>query len=62
MVGERQTQRLREAYVRAILSQEIGWFDAVGSAGLAPGVMELTAKVQGNLQHANFPSSSQLNE
>eukprot|EP01031_Cornospumella_fuschlensis_P050362 gene50362-61615_t len=28
--GERQTQRFRERYVNALLSQEIGWFDTVG--------------------------------
>ena len=39
--GERQTQRLREQYVRAILSQEIGWFDDVGASELSTRVADL---------------------
>ena len=39
--GERQTQRLREKYVKAILSQEIGWFDDVGASELSTRVADL---------------------
>jgi ATP-binding cassette subfamily B (MDR/TAP) protein 1 len=44
--GERQTQKFREKYVNAILSQEIGWFDTCGAAELATRVAELTGKIQ----------------
>jgi ATP-binding cassette subfamily B (MDR/TAP) protein 1 len=44
--GERQTQKFRERYVNAILSQEIGWFDTCGAAELATRVAELTGKIQ----------------
>jgi ATP-binding cassette subfamily B (MDR/TAP) protein 1 len=43
--GERQTQKFRMKYVRAILSQEIGWFDTCGAAELSTQVAELTGKV-----------------
>lgn len=43
--GERQTQKLRERYVNAILSQEIGWFDNCGANELAAKVAELIGKV-----------------
>jgi ATP-binding cassette subfamily B (MDR/TAP) protein 1 len=46
MAGERQTQKLRESYVRAILSQEIGYFDTCGAAALSTKVADLTGKVQ----------------
>ena len=45
--GERQTQKFRERYVKAILSQEIGWFDTVGASELSTKVAELTGKVGG---------------
>ena len=45
-MGERQTQRLRERYVKAVLSQEIAWFDCFGSNELATKVAELCGKVQ----------------
>lgn len=44
--GERQAQKLREKYVRSILSQEIGWFDVNGAAELSTKVAEYTGKVQ----------------
>ena len=44
--GERQTQKLREKYVRAIVSQEIGWFDVNGPSELSTRVTELAGKVQ----------------
>jgi ATP-binding cassette subfamily B (MDR/TAP) protein 1 len=47
--GERQAQRFREKYVKAILSQEIGWFDDCGSAELAVRVTELSGKIQDGL-------------
>jgi ABC-type multidrug transport system fused ATPase/permease subunit len=43
--GERQTQRMREAYVRSILSQEIGWFDLNGAAEQSTKVADLCGKV-----------------
>jgi len=45
MTGERQTQKFREKYVNAILSQEIGWFDNCGANELASNVPELIGKV-----------------
>ena len=48
-VGERQTQRLRLRYVRAILSQEIGWFDVSGSGQLSTKVADLCGKIQDGL-------------
>lgn len=47
--GERQTQKLREAYVRAILSQEVGWFDTAGANELATTVADITGKIQDGL-------------
>jgi len=44
--GERQSQKFRERYVKAILSQEIGWFDTIGAAELSTKVADLTGKVQ----------------
>jgi ATP-binding cassette subfamily B (MDR/TAP) protein 1 len=29
--GERQTDRIRRSYLRAVLRQEIGWFDKEGA-------------------------------
>jgi hypothetical protein len=46
-VGERVTQRYREEYARAVLAQEIGWFDVSGDrGGLATRVTELAARVR----------------
>lgn len=45
MTGERQTQKFREKYVNAILSQEIGWFDNCGANELSTRVAELMEKV-----------------
>lgn len=44
--GERQTQKFRERYVKAILSQEIGWFDTCGAGELSTRLAELIGKVQ----------------
>lgn len=44
-VGEQVTQAYREAYVGAILAQEMGWFDLQGKGTLATRVAELTSKV-----------------
>eukprot|EP01035_Chromulina_nebulosa_P018834 gene18834-24615_t len=46
IAGERQTQKLRELYVRAILSQEIGWFDTVGAGELSTRTADIIGKVQ----------------
>jgi ATP-binding cassette, subfamily B (MDR/TAP), member 1 len=43
--GERQTQRMREAYVKSLLSQEIGWFDVNGAAEQSTKVADLCGKV-----------------
>ena len=45
LFGERQVQKLRIRYVRAILSQEIGWFDTCGAGELNTKVAELCGKV-----------------
>lgn len=45
ITGERQTQKFRMRYVKAILSQEIGWFDTCGASELSTNVAELTGKV-----------------
>jgi ATP-binding cassette, subfamily B (MDR/TAP), member 1 len=44
--GERQSQRLRERYVKAILAQEIGWFDLTGAGELSTRVADNCGKVQ----------------
>eukprot|EP00981_Chlorochromonas_danica_P008136 scaffold2028_cov181-Ochromonas_danica.AAC.14 len=44
--GERQTQRFRERYVNALLSQEIGWFDTIGAGQLNTKVAEVIGKIQ----------------
>ncbi len=44
--GESQTQKFREKYVNAILSQEIGWFDTCGAGELSTRVAELVGKIQ----------------
>jgi hypothetical protein len=45
-VGERVTQRYREEYARAVLAQEVGWFDVAGRGGLSTRVTELTSRVR----------------
>eukprot|EP00981_Chlorochromonas_danica_P013488 scaffold6397_cov175-Ochromonas_danica.AAC.26 len=47
--GERQTQRFRERYVNALLSQEIGWFDTVGAGQLNTKVAEVIGEIQDGL-------------
>jgi ATP-binding cassette subfamily B (MDR/TAP) protein 1 len=49
MTGERQTQKYRETYVKAILSQEIGWFDECGANTLATQAADLSGKVEDGL-------------
>ena len=44
--GERQTQKFRERYVNALLSQEIGWFDTIGAGQLSTRVAEVVGKVR----------------
>ncbi len=43
--GERQTQKMREAYVGSLLSQEVGWFDINGAAEQSTKVADLCGKV-----------------
>ena len=47
MTGERQAQKYREAYVRSIFSQAVGWFDEMGSQKIAACAADLPGKVQG---------------
>lgn len=47
--GERQTQRFRERYVNALLSQEIGWFDTIGAGQLNTKVAEVIGEIQDGL-------------
>lgn len=44
--GERQAQKLRIKYVRAMLSQEIGWFDTCGAGELSTKVADTCGKLQ----------------
>ncbi|RLN38445.1 hypothetical protein BBJ28_00002071 [Nothophytophthora sp. Chile5] len=44
--ASRQAKRIRSAYVRAILTKEIGWFDVNKPMQLASRVAETTVKVQ----------------
>ncbi|KAG5181118.1 ATP-binding cassette, sub-family B, member 1A [Tribonema minus] len=46
MSGERQALRLKEAYVKAILRQDIGWFDEHPAGQLPSMVTSLMGKVQ----------------
>ena len=46
ITGERQAQKLREKFVHAILSQEIGWFDTIGASELSTKVAESIGKVR----------------
>lgn len=45
LTGERQSQQFRIKFVKAILSQEVGWFDTCGASELSTKVAELTGKV-----------------
>lgn len=45
IAGERQTQKLREMYVRSVLAQEIGWFDTAGATELSTKVADIMGKV-----------------
>ena len=47
--GERISTKWREAYVHAILSQEIGWFDNIGASELTTRVADLSGKVNDGL-------------
>lgn len=44
--GNRQGQKLREMYVMAMLSQEIGWFDKIGGTQLATKLADLTGTMR----------------
>ena len=46
ITGERNAQRLRAKYVKAILAQEVGWFDTVGAAELSTKVADNCGKLQ----------------
>lgn len=46
LTGDRQVQKLCSKYVRAILSQEIGWFDTCGAGELSTRVAEFKSKLQ----------------
>jgi ATP-binding cassette, subfamily B (MDR/TAP), member 1 len=46
LAGERMSIRLKELYVKAILRQDIGWFDSLGGSGQLPTmVTSLMSKV-----------------
>jgi ATP-binding cassette, subfamily B (MDR/TAP), member 1 len=47
--GQRQTQKFREKYVAAILSQEIGWFDTCAANQLSTKVSEYCGKIEDGL-------------
>jgi ATP-binding cassette subfamily B (MDR/TAP) protein 1 len=47
--GERMAQKFRQKYVKAILSQEIGWFDVNGASSLSTKTLDLSGKVQDGL-------------
>ncbi len=44
--GQRQARRIRLAYFRSVLSQEIGWFDTQASGSLSTRLAEDTFKIQ----------------
>jgi ATP-binding cassette, subfamily B (MDR/TAP), member 1 len=60
--GERQTQKMREAYVRSILSQEVGWFDLNGAAEQSTKVADLCGKVCKLLSSRSSDLSSQVQD
>jgi len=47
--GENMSQKFREAYVTAILRQEIGWFDSNGAGELPTKVADLSGRMQDGL-------------
>lgn len=49
VTGERQVQKIRNKYIRAILSQEIGWFDTCGAAELSTRCADTCGKLQDGL-------------
>jgi ATP-binding cassette subfamily B (MDR/TAP) protein 1 len=51
LTGERQAQRFRELYVKAVLSQEIGWFDAVGANQLSTRLADLSGQLRDGLTY-----------
>ena len=42
ITGERQIRKVREAYLKSILSQEIGWFDTTKSSELSTRIVSDT--------------------
>ncbi len=46
LTGERQAQKFREAYVNAIFSQDIGWFDTANTSSLYIKVTEAASTIQ----------------
>jgi ATP-binding cassette subfamily B (MDR/TAP) protein 1 len=53
--GERRSQRLQDKYLRAILSQEISWFDKIGGHELGSKVRDVVDNVKGNYFTDFFP-------
>ena len=49
--GERQAQKFREHYTRAVLRQEIGWFDSVGANQLATKLADLTGQLRDGMTY-----------
>jgi ATP-binding cassette subfamily B (MDR/TAP) protein 1 len=45
--GERQTGRLQDKYIRAVLAQDISWFDNVGGRKLGTEVRERINNING---------------
>ncbi|KAG5457408.1 MAG: ABC transporter type 1, transmembrane domain-containing protein, partial [Olpidium bornovanus] len=46
LTGENQTKRIREAYVQAVLRQDMGWFDASEDGSLTTRLAQDTQVVQ----------------
>jgi ATP-binding cassette subfamily B (MDR/TAP) protein 1 len=53
MNGERQVMRIRALYVKAILRQDIAWFDTQTRGQTASMVSELTSALQDGLGRKN---------
>jgi ATP-binding cassette subfamily B (MDR/TAP) protein 1 len=51
ITGERQAQKFRENYVKAILSQEIGWFDMVGANQLATKLADMSGQLRDGMSY-----------
>ncbi len=51
LTGERQAHRFREDYVKAVLSQEIGWFDTVGANQLSTKLADLSAQIRDGMTY-----------